>query len=226
MSAEVAAREAETNGKIDWLDMGFPFCVGLVYFPLKVIEVYCDDPGSLGGSLGDLSSILCIAYILWRAERQPWKLREWGLTTPITGTAFAFFAGFLALTIVSIGCTGLALSGSLSFELSYVFRMIDYVSGAFPQQFLFFAVGVANLEKFSLLRGHWRLPLLLGALFCLGHCFMPIPLLWGLPVPVLVTFPLGFFATWYFLRFRTIIPLVAIHAIGFILLVNWIDKYL
>ena len=226
MGTDTAEHDAKASGGIDWLDTGLACCVGLVYFPLKIIEIYYGNPGGLGDSLGNIGSILCLAYILWRGGRQPEKLREWGLTTPITGAALAYFAGFLLLVVISTAGTGLALVGSLSFELSYVFRMIDYVSGAFPQQFLVFAVGVVNMEKFPLLRGQWRLPLLLGTIFCLGHLFMPIHYLWGLPAPVLVTFPLGFFATWYFLRFRTIIPLVAVHAIGFILLSNWVDRYL
>jgi hypothetical protein len=140
--------------------------------------------------------------------------------------AFAFFAGLLAVAVVVLAVAGLALSGSLRFEISYVFRMIDYISGAFPQQFLVFAVGVTNLEKLPMLRGRWRLPLLLGTLFCLGHFFLPQRYLWGVPTALLVTFPLGFFAAHYFLRFRTIIPLTAIHAVGFVLLVNWVEKYL
>ncbi len=222
MSAEIAKVEPDSTRQIDWLDIKFALCVGILYAPLKAIELLFGNPGGIGGSLGDIGSIVCIAYILCRAQCQPEKLREWGLTTPITGMAFAFFAGLLTAAIVVLAGMGLALSGSLHFEISYLFRMIDYVSGAFPQQFLVFAVGVTTLEKFRMLRGHWRLPALLGALFCLAHLFLP-GAVW---LKILVTFPLGFVATYYFLRFRTIIPLTAIHAIGFVLLVNWVEKYM
>lgn len=222
MSAEVAGNDPDFAQKIDWLDIRFSLCIGILYASLKTIELLFGNPGDIGGSLGDIVSIICVAYILWRAQRQPEKLREWGLTTPITGTAFTFFAGLFVVAIAALASVGLALSGSLKFEISYPFRMIDYISGAFPQQFLVFAVGVTNLEKIPMLCGRWRLPLLLGALFCLAHLFLP-GAVW---IKVLVTFPLGFFATYYFLRFRTIIPLTAIHAVGFVLLVNWVEKYM
>ena len=79
-------------------------------------------------------------------------------------------------------------------------------------------------EKLPYLRGQWRLPLLLGVLFCLAHLPMPGQCLWEIPLQVLATFPLGFVAAYYFLRFRTILPLVALHAIGFVLPVNGIES--
>jgi hypothetical protein len=39
-------------------------------------------------------------------------------------------------------------------------------------------------------------------------------------------FPAGFLAACYFLKFRNILPLTAIHAIAFVLLSNWVDKHL
>lgn len=152
------------------------------------------------------------------------KLREWDLTTPITVAAAGSFVVLLVIAIASMAAISFTRTGSVPFEIGYIFRMVDYVSGAFPQQFLVFAVGVANMEKITFLRGQWRLPLLLGTLFCLAHLPMPGQSLWGIPVQVLATFPLGFVAAYYFLRFRTILPLVALHAIGFVLLVNWIES--
>jgi hypothetical protein len=175
--------------------------------------------------LGDIISIPCIAYILWRAQTQPEKLREWGLTTPLKGLALAVFGLLLITTIVSLAIFGFLKSGSLSFELGYLFRMIDYVSAAFPQQFIVFAIGVATLEKLPGLHGNWRLPLILGFLFGFSHFFVSSRAISGIPVQVIMTLPFGCIATWYFLRFRTIVPLVIIHAIGFVLLMEWVEKH-
>ena len=138
-----------------------------------------------------------------------------------------FLLPLLALAVLFLGAFGLYLRGALSFHVAYFFRMIDYVPGAFPQQFLVFAIGLATLEKIPILRGLWRLPLLTGVLFALGHFWSPAHFPGtAIPLQVLGTFPMGFLAAWYFLRFRTIILLTALHAILFVLMVNWIEKYL
>lgn len=217
--------ETRSSYGIDWLDIRFAVFAGLLYVPLKAMAMH-GDPGNVASTLGDIISIPCIAYILWRAQTQPEKLREWGLTTPLKGLALGIFGLLLIATIVPLAVFGLLKTGSLSFEIGYLFRMIDYVSAAFPQQFLVFAVGVATLEKLPGLHGNWRLPLILGFLFGFSHFFIASRPLCGVPAQVIVTLPFGCVATWYFLRFRTIVPLVIIHAIGFVLLVEWVEKTL
>lgn len=224
MNVEAIPSTSDAPTEIDWRDCSFAVFIGALYVPLKSVELLLGNPGNIGLSLGDMLSIVCLAYILWRAQRQPEKLREWGLSTPISVAAAVSFAVLLVIAIASMASISIARTGSLPFEIGYIFRMVDYVSGAFPQQFLVFAVGVTNAEKIPFLRGQWRLPLILGTLFCLAHLPMPSQSLWGIPVQILATFPLGFVATYYFLRFRTILPLVAIHAIGFILLTNWVGN--
>ncbi len=225
MSSALVEREKKLAEPMDWLDIGFAVFVGALFVPMKAIELLYGNPGNIGGSLGGTGSIICLAYIFWRANRQPEKLREWGITAPITGMAIVVFVGLMSLTAFVLAATSLSQGGAPTFEFGYIFRMIDYVSGAFPQQFLFFAVGIVNLEKLSFLRGNWRLPLLMGVTFAAGHLF-DIKYIWGIPTAILVTLPMGFGVTYYFLRFRTIIPIVAFHAIGFVLLTNWVEKHL
>jgi hypothetical protein len=211
--------------KIDQKDVIFVVILGISFVLLKIFE-FMSESAEIGPSLIKLACIIVIVYILWRARDQPEKLQEWGLTTPITGKALAFFISFLLLAIFSLGVAGWTISGMVQFEIHYVVQIIDYVTDAFLQQFIIFAIGVVSFEKrFPRLRNKWRLPLLLGILFTLGHLY-DIKFLWGIPIPVLIIFPLGFFATYYFQRFRTILPLIAIHAIGYVFLSNWIVELL
>lgn len=210
---------------IDWLDVKFSVCLGLFYAPMKAVELLCGNPGGLGGSIGDIMTIPCIAYILWRAQREPNKLREWGLTTPITVQAllYAVVMFILAIAILLVAC--FAYGQPLSFDISYIFRMTDYVSGAFPQQFVLCSILLVSLEKMPALRGVWRIPLLCGFLFFAAH-------LWGLfydpskfSLFSLNLITMGIAVTAYFLWFRTIIPIVALHAFVFVLSTKWLAGY-
>jgi len=71
-----------------------------------------------------------------------------------------------------IGCvaaTGIVRAGGPRFELSYLPRMVYYIIGAFPQQFVMCSVGLVTLAKLPVFRGLWRLPLAVGLAFCLAH---------------------------------------------------------
>lgn len=194
MNAECEKQEKARPLNIDWLDIEVALGIGLLYALLKGIEIVANPPWSYGGSIGTIISILCIAYILLRAERQPEKLREWGLTAPITAGAMAVALGMLALSVLFLGAFGLYLRGGLPFHVSYFFRMIDYVPGAFPQQFLVFAIGLGTLEKIPAIGGAWRLPLLTGTLFALGHFWSPAHFPGTvIPLQVIGTFP---WASW------------------------------
>jgi hypothetical protein len=131
---------------------------------------------------------------------------------------------FLGLTAVLLGVTGRMLGNELDFEPSYVFRMIDYIVGAFPQQFFLCSVGLASLATLPALRGMWRLPLVVGLCFGIAHLWSPVRFP-GLIIPpvAVATTPMGFFAAWYFLRFRNILPLTAFHAIAFVLYSRWVE---
>ncbi len=210
---------------IDWLDIKFSVFLAILYAPMKAVELLCNNPGGLGGSLGDITTIPCIAYILWRAQREPNKLREWGLTSPITVQAllYAVVMFMLAIAILLVAC--FAYGQTLSFDIAYLFRMTDYVSGAFPQQFVLCSVLLVSLEKMPALRGAWRIPLLCGFLFFAAHlwAFVHDPSKFSLFSLNLI--PMGIVVTAYFLRFRTIIPILALHAFVFVLATNWLDRY-
>lgn len=210
---------------IDWLDVKFSVCLGLFYTPLKAVELLCDNPGGLGSSIGDIMTIPCIAYILWRTQREPDKLREWGLTTPLTTRALLYAAGMFVMAIGVLVVACLAYGRTMSFDIAYLFRMTDYVSGAFPQQFVLCSILLVSLEKMPALRGAWRIPLLCGFLFFAAH-------LWALVYDPSKFFlfslnliPMGIVVTAYFLRFRTIIPILALHAFVFVLSTNWLEGY-
>jgi len=228
MNNEQTNLKKETDLRIDWLDIKVAIIIGLIYAPLKALELHGNPPWNIPGkTIEIIINTLCIAYILLRVQRVPEKLKEWGLTTPITVGALMAFIGLQALATISLAALSLQVGGSLSFKVGYVYEMIGYILGAFPQQFLVFAIGVSTLEKIPLLRGWWRVPLLTGAVFALGHFWSPakIPGTF-IPLQLVSTFPMGFLLAWYFIRFRTIIPLTAWHAINFVLLVNWVEKYI
>jgi hypothetical protein len=224
MNVEKTFDQAREKPKIDWKDVTFVAFLGISFVLMKIFE-FLSGNNEIGEMLIGLACIICIVYILMRASHQPEKLREWGFITPITRVAFVFFIGFLLVSLLILGFCGWALFGMLPFEIHYVAQMIDYTRDAFLQQFLIFAIGVVNLEKFPLLRGKWRLPILMGILFAFVHP-IDIQFLWGIPLPLLLLFPMGFLATYYFQRFRTILPNIAIHAIGYVLLSNWITSLL
>jgi len=211
---------------IDWRDIYFAFFVGVVAAFFKLAAVTQRD-WNLGGSDALAASLLFVGYIFYRARHEPEKLDEWGLTTKITGKAVFVGAGLLCLGVLALAALGMALVGGLSFQVSYFPRMLDYTTGAFPQQFAMCSVFLVNLAKLRVLQGLWRLPMLVGLLFGLAHFWTPAPIP-GTVIPLQVpgTIPMGFLCAWYFLRFRTILPLILCHIVLFVLLVHWVERHL
>lgn len=82
-------------------------------------------------------------------------------------------------------------------------------------------VGLASLAKLTLFRGALRLPFAVGLAFCLARFVLPGKSLSVVPQELVTLFPAGFLAACYFLKFRNILPLTALHAILYILLSSW-----
>jgi hypothetical protein len=214
---------ANTNAvpPIDWMDFKFTLAIGMIYLLLTWLSF--SQPAWQLKDLNALVPFLCVlGYILVRARHQPEKLDEWGITTPLGLPAFA---AALALLAIGVGgllpITGIARAGGPRFEVSYLPHFAYYLIGAFPQQFVLCSVGLVSLAKLPLLRGYWRLPLLVGFLFFLAHFAIPGKGLADVPRELAILFPGGFLAAAYFLKFRSILPLTALHAILYILLATW-----
>jgi hypothetical protein len=207
--------------QIDWMDNLCTFLVGCVYLGLTWIHFAKPE-----WQLGDLNSLvpffILLGYIIARARRQPEKLDEWGITTRLTLPAVA--SALVLLGIGVGGCmavTGIARAGGPRFELSYLPRMAYYIIGASSQQFVMCSVGLVTLAKLPFFRGIWRLPLAVGLAFCLAHFALPGKSLSVVPRELAILLPTGFLAACYFLKFRSILPLTALHAILYILLSSW-----
>lgn len=211
---------------IDRLDIRFAVFVGMLTGGVKMIgrtmpawEVRDND--------ALLAFLVCLVYIVARGQRQPAKLDEWGLTTPLTPGALVGGLALLLLGIALQAAAGLAAAGTLSFEIAYLPRMIDYIPGAFPQQFFMCSVGLVTLARFPIFHGLWRLPLTVGIVFSLAHWWTPARLPGTfIPIQMLTTLPAGFFCALYFLKFRTVLPLTLLHAILFVLGVEWVERHL
>lgn len=215
-----------TTEKIDWRDLKAAAVIGLVYATLLVMKMKLPAAG-VGYSATIVPFILTVAYIVWRGRREPAKLDTWGLTSPISLTAAAVMAVFIGITAVLLGVTALQLGGDLHFEPGFVFRMFEYLVGAFPQQFFMCSVGLASLATLPALRGTWRLPMVVGICFGAAHFWSPTHFPGSaIPLQVVATPPMGFFAAWYFLRFRNILPLTAFHAIAYVLFTQWVARHL
>ncbi|MCC6145644.1 MAG: CPBP family intramembrane metalloprotease [Candidatus Hydrogenedentes bacterium] len=227
------AKVAEESGSVrsgslvDWRDLRFGLIVGVVAAASKLLNHAFPEWG-IGRTTTDvLASVLTVGYILARARREPERLEVWGLTTPLTLRALAPAAGLLAAAIAALGVAGWNAAGSLAFEPRYIVEMIEYIPAAYPQQFFMCSVGLVMLSTLSVFRGHWRLPLAVGLVFSLAHFWTPARLPGTfIPIQMLITLPAGFLAAWYFLRFRSILPLTGIHAILYPLLHNWIERNL
>ncbi len=214
------------TARIDWRDIKTGLVIGLLFAVIKVLQMKIPE-WNINGTAANVPFILTVAYIIWRGRREPEKLDAWGLTTPITGMAVLVMAVFLGMTAALLGTTRLMLGGELVFEPRYVFRMVDYVVGAFPQQFFLCSVGLASLATLPVLRGSWRLPLVVGMCFGAAHFWVPVHLPGSIiPLQVVATPPMGFFAAWYFLRFRNILPLTLFHAIAYVLYSQWVEHLL
>jgi len=226
MDKEIINLEINSQKRIDWPDIIFVFFLGCIFAPMKYAEIFLNDPGGIGNYLGEITSLACIVYILWRADREPAKLREWGLTTPISMGALIFFIFLLSIAIVWEIIANISLGGTLYFDSVWILHTIDYLYGAFPQQFALCSVAVVQMERLPKLRGNWRIPLLAGCIFLLAHIYTIIrdPTSFNLQFMGLMV--LGTAVVYYFLRYRTIVPIVVLHAIIFIMNVNLVDPYL
>jgi hypothetical protein len=222
----VETDQAPAESRIDWRDLRYGIFVGVVFVIVK-IAVRTMPEWNLGGTDAALAFLLTAGYIVYRARRAPEKLDTWGITAPLSKEAIAVAIGLLALVILGLAITGLAIAGHLRFEVHDVSRMIRYVISAFPQQFFLCSVVLVNLATLPAFKGAWRLPLVTGLLFGLAHFWVPVRFPGTqIPLQVISTFPLGFLAAWYFLRYRTILPLTAGHAILYVLLHRWVESHL
>jgi hypothetical protein len=219
--------EAQVQRRIDWADMTFALVLGALVILIKLAEVGCPSLHISRLTTDDIASLLTVGYIIARARRQPEKLDDWGITTRLTPSAL--LVGFLLLGLAIAPCAagGIAAAGRLSFEPFYITQMLEYILSAFPQQFILCSVGLGALSTLRPFRGLWRLPLLVGVLFSLAHFWTParIPGTF-VPIQMPLTLVAGFCAAFYFLKFRSILPLTAIHAIIYPLLHNWIELHL
>ncbi|MFM1918492.1 MAG: hypothetical protein RLZZ303_126 [Candidatus Hydrogenedentota bacterium] len=221
----------EASGKrddatMDFEDIRASLAVGIAFVVLKALKL---GVPSLGVGMADavIPATMTLGYIFLRARREPEKLDTWGITARIS---WAAWAGFIGLVVTGAGVLALgsrALEGEITFRVSYLFNMVNYLPAAFPQQFFLCSVGLATLSKLKVFRGQWRLPLLVGILFGLAHFWTPVHLPdSSFPISVVATIPMGYFAAYYFLHFRTIIPLTIWHVVLYVLMVNWVQRFL
>ncbi len=211
---------------IDRLDWVAATVIGLFFAVVKAIALFLPKWGA-GPSSSAIPGVLCVGYIIYRARRDPEKLDEWGINTPISPGAAAGILALILLAAGALGAVGHALTGTLTFAPSYVFSAIIYIVAAFPQQFFLCSVGLVSLAKLPFFRGRWRASLLLGLLFGLAHFWVPVRIPGSeIPVQVIGTVPMGFLCAYYFLRFRTILPLTAAHSIVYVLYANWVERNL
>jgi len=211
---------------IDWMDLKFAFIVGAVCALLKLIG-FAKPEWHLNGVDALAAFLLTLGYIIARGRWQPDKLDEWGITTPLTLSAAAAGLLLLGIAIGTLAAYGILLTGRLDFEPSYVPRMVEYIVGAFPQQFVMCSVGLVFLAKFRVFRGMWRLPLAVGLVFSLAHFWTPAHIPGTIvPVQMVLVLPAGFVCAFYFLNFRSILPLTGIHAITYVLMHNWVEAHL
>lgn len=205
------------------MDIRVALLTGCLFAVIKGIKLMMPEL-----QMGNLDSIipflLCVQYTIYRARQKPEKLDEWGITTPVTFSALSVITVMAVIAIACLAATGVLLAGSLSFEFKYVTKMIEYIISAFPQQFFLCSVLLVTLSKMHIFRGNWRLPLVIGLLFSMAHFWTPFRIPGTIiPIQVVLTFPIGSVVAWYFLKFRTILPLTIAHAMLYVLLHNWVE---
>jgi len=214
------------NKKIDWMDIRVALLIGCLFAVIKSIKLMMPDL-----QMGNLDSIipflLTVQYTIYRARQEPEKLDEWGITTPIIRPAVITMMILSAVAIASFAAISISLAGTLSFEFNYITKMIEYILSAFPQQFFLCSVILVTLSKTTFFQSNWRLPLAVGLLFSVAHFWTPFRIPGTIiPVQVVLTLPVGAVVAWYFLKFRTILPLTLAHAVLYVLLHNWVELHL
>jgi membrane protease YdiL (CAAX protease family) len=212
--------------RIDRADLAVGLLVGLLTIAIKLLH-RANTEWQFNGLDALVAFLVTITYVVYRGRRQPEKLDEWGLTTPLTLRATLVGIALLLVGVASLAAAAWAVQGRVYLEPALVPRMIHYIPAAFPQQFFMCSVGLVTLAKFPVLSGLWRLPLVVGLIFGLAHFWTPAHLPGSaIPLQVIGTFPAGFACAWYFLRFRSILPLTLAHAILYVFLSRWVESAL
>lgn len=224
---DTVPHELDEPRHVDWVDVKFALLLGVIMVFVKVTSDAHPDWHFSRTTIDDIASVTVIGYVISRARRRPEKIDEWGLSTPITWQAALMAVPLAAMGIGMLIAGTVLANGTLSFKPAYVSQMIEYIPAGFPQQFLMCSIGLAALSTLRAFRGSWRLPLAVGVVFSLAHFWTPARIPGAIvPVQMILTLPAGFFAAFYFLKFRTIVPLTAIHAVMYPLLHNWIEMRL
>lgn len=225
-TANMGNGSKNANQKIDWHDIRVGLLIGCLVVVVKVIKHLMPEL-QLGNLDALIAFFLCVQYTIYRARQEPEKLDEWGITTPITRSALLVITVATSLAIAVLAACGLLLTDTIPFETGYISKMVEYIISAFPQQFFMCSVGLVTLSKFPFLKGYWRLPFVVGLIFAAAHFWVPFHLPGTkIPLQIIGTFPLGFFAAWYFLKFRNILPLTVSHAILYVILHHWVEMHL
>ncbi len=219
--------DARFRFAFDWTDVKFTVLLGVVSVAAKLAELNLGDWHFSLTTTNTIAFVFTVAYIVARARREPHKLDEWGLTTPVTLPAVVTGLALFALTVAGLAAAGILITGSVSFRQAFVVEMIEYIPAAFPQQFVLCSIGLVSFSRLPIFRGWWRLPLTVGVLFCLAHFWLPTRIPGTvIPVQMVLTLPVGFIISLYFLKFRNVLPVTLAHAVGYPLLVHWIEAHL
>lgn len=220
-------KKNESGSAIDRQDIMFAVLLGVAAVTVKLAGRGLPGWDVTRTTTDILLSTITVAYITARARRTPEKLDAWGLSTPLTPAAWLVFVLLLGLSVVSLAACGTLISGSVAFIPAHPAQMIEYIPAAFPQQFVLCSILLASLATLPAFRGQWRLPLFVGVLFSIAHFWTPARIPGTIvPVQMLITLPAGAGAAWYFLCFRSILPLTAIHAVFYPLMHYWIERQL
>jgi len=215
--------ETHSPATVDFADIKFAVVMVVVGLTLFFTKNFVPDAGLNRYVTDIIASFCCVAYILHRARRHPEKLDEWGLTTRLSPTGRIAGAGLVVLAFAGPATLAFILGGRLSFSLSMVVSGLGYVWSAFAQEFLLCSILANALARTRLFRGAWRVPAFAGVVFGLAH-LLPEGFHWPhTPLMMGFTALVGFTVVFYFLRFRNLWPIVALHAIGFPMLTEWVD---
>lgn len=216
----------EQGQQVDWRDIKFGVLVGCVFAVTKYIVLYRLE-WHFNASEPLVCFFLTFAYILVRARRQPDKLDEWGITTPLSAPAILVACAFFGIGVLVLAINRIHIAGTLPFSMGMVTGSIEYISSGFTQQFFLCSVGLVSLGKMRIFRGWLRLPLALAACFGVMHLWMPLSApaerFWIELAGVAGVAGLGFLASAYFLLFRNMIPIAIIHAVGFGISQDWMN---
>ena len=208
---------------VDFADIKFAIAMVVVGLTMFFTRNFVPDAGLNRYVTDIIASFCCVAYILPRARRHPDKLDEWGLTTRLSPAGRIAGVGLVVLAFVGPATVAFILGGRLSFSLSMVVSGLGYVWSAFAQEFLLCSILANTLARTRPLRGAWRVPALAGGFFGLAH-LLPEGFHWPhIPLMMAFTALMGFTVVFYFLRFRNLWPIVALHAIGFPMLTEWVN---